>query len=266
MKYVSLFRPVDIGEFEECERLIPTFTSRMKVPNDSIVIGKYSVWPYAQELQTDLCYTGSNLINSPEQIRFINCFWDWYFELEEFTAKTYMAISELPKGKSFILKGQTKSKKDKWYTHCYAKNKTAAKKVFARLEDDSYIMAQGGIIIREKLDLKTIGTNRITKNPMFEEWRCFIHNGKVVSTGFYNKEAVGIMGRVDFPDDARVFVEKIIGSFKEAIPFYTIDIAKLSDDKTWKLIELNEGQMATLMGNSARDMYGHFAALNKENE
>jgi hypothetical protein len=266
MKYVSLFRPVDEGEFDDCRTLIPTFTSRMIIPENSIVIAKYSIWPYSLELQKDLDYRSSDLINSPDQINHINTFWDWYYELEAFTAPTYMTVEELPKGKSFILKGQTKSKKDKWFTHCFAKNKADAKKVYARLEQDSYIMAQGGIIIREALDLKKIGVNRFTNRPLFEEWRCFIHNGKIISTGFYNKESLGMMGRVELPNEAREFVEQVIAAFKTPIPFYTIDIAKLSDDKTWKLIELNEGQMATLMGNDARDVYGHFAALNKKEE
>lgn len=253
MSYVALFKPLDQFEFDCCSSQIPTYQSRMNIPKNSIVIAKYSTWPYPSELENDLKYINSKLINSSNQINKVNSFWPWYEKLENFTAKTYKSLEELPDDKSFILKGLTKSKKDKWNTHCFAKDKFSAKNVYAKLQEDSYITSQGGIIIREYID----NFVQLNDKPLFDEWRLFVANKQIISVGFYNLKEIESSSKFDGYE----FAKNIIDKLEDLIEFYTIDLARCTDG-SWKLIEINEGQMATLMGNDPMKIYKWFRNQN----
>jgi hypothetical protein len=77
MKPVLLFRKELASKYElrHAERYFPIKESRMKC-RDSLVIGRYSVLPYYNELERDLGIIGSRLANSFDEHRWITSYHD----------------------------------------------------------------------------------------------------------------------------------------------------------------------------------------------
>lgn len=250
MRYSVLFRSgVDREEQSICSSIIPTTNSRMTCKKGTTVIGRYSIWPYATELQNDLSYLDCKLINTPEQINWINSFWTWYNLIGEgLTPKSYKIEdirSNTHRG-DYILKGYTKSKKEKFKTHMYADGYNGIMSVYEKLKEDSFIMVQGGIVVRDFVNIKN-------------EYRAFVHNGKLICSALYTQDKKRNQD-MKVPVQGIEFINRVIKFIDKEISFYTIDIAQLQDG-TWTVVELNEGQMATLMGNSAFELYSYFSDL-----
>jgi hypothetical protein len=260
MKPVILFRPSLENEDElriVRESGLDVVTQRSLVPANSIVIGRYSVLPFYKELEYDLFVNGSYLINDLKQHSFIADVMSWSDLLGDLTPKTWDRMDVLPEGMSFVVKGQTNSRKDRWSTHMFAKDKHAAIDVTLRLQEDSLIQSQR-IYYREYVPLSTINGSRdlITGMPIGREYRFFCLNGKVLTGAWYWSSHVDRFPGVDLepPPIAFQTAESALDLIGDQANFVVVDVAQTADGR-WIVIELNDGQMSGLSETDPVELY-----------
>ena len=104
-------------------------------------------------------------------------------DLGDLTPATWDNLIHLPENKSFVLKGQTNSRKSKWLSDMFAIDKKAAIEVYGRLSGDGLIGDQK-VYIREYVPLKTylIGLNGL---PITKEFRFFVAYGEILCGAYY---------------------------------------------------------------------------------
>ena len=224
------------------------YSNRTAIPSNSIVIGRYSVLPFYQELEDDLKLHGSRLINSYSQHRFVADISNWYPNLREYTPRTWLSLQEWIEDpvkdsiENFVLKGYINSRKQLWNTHMFAISKDVTT-VWNRLMDDSMISEQG-VCIREYIPLLSIKGDF---SEVKEEYRFFILNNKVIASGFYwsnhaDEIAFSPISPESVPDIWLSDIKEIVSA---NCNFYTIDVGFTKSGEPI-LIELNDGQMAGL--------------------
>ena len=255
MKPTILFRK-DIDseeEFEIAKKYFNVVESRMEIKN-SLVIPRYSALPFYKELENDLEYNNSKLINSYKQHKYIADF-EYYYDIEDLTPKTYFKLDEVPEGGPYVVKGKTNSRKFDWNTMMFAKDRRRAIEVACDLRKDSMIQQQD-IIVREFVPLAKVeeGVNGL---PMSNEWRFFCLYDKILSYGFYWTIAE-IEGKLE--EEGYNLVLKVIEKVKDNVNFFVVDIAQ-KETGEWIVVELNDGQMSGLSNNDPDVLYNNLAAL-----
>ena len=256
------------AEFEICREVFgdENVTLSRMIPKNEVVIGRYSVLPHYQELVRDLDFNNCKLINSYQQHKWIvDC--DWINDLKDYTFETFFDYNfHLSPEDRYIVKGKVNSRKEQWDTLMYAPNKIKASEIAAELCHDPLINPQG-IIYRRFHELEKFGeTERGT--PIVNEWRIFILDGKIVSSGFYWKGFIELDNSVekDFQRGGMIFVGRILNHLSDCVDsfslprFLVIDIAKDVHGKWW-VVEVNDGQMSGLQGNSTRLFYTRLREL-----
>jgi hypothetical protein len=241
MQPVVLFRNIDCPEeYQTCSKYFLTVENRVAIPQNSLVIGRYSVLPYYKELEKDLSLLNSKLINSYEQHRYVADIRIWYPDLKEFTPKTYSEWYGLQEGR-YIVKGVTNSRKHLWNTHMFAENLESLYKVVNSCLDDTFIADQG-VVVREFVSLKTfdIGINGL---PVTEEYRTFWMGENFIGGGFYWSEHPDY--EQPLPDDGLAFAQSMAKIVSQNINFFVIDIARTAEGN-WIVVELNDGSMSGL--------------------
>jgi hypothetical protein len=267
--YKILFRK-DLAteeEFQIAKKYFITSESRSSSRLcNSTIIARYSALPFYKELENDLMWNSSKLVNSYKQHQFIADMENWYEPLKKFTPETWFSVTEaLDKSsnneKSFVLKGCTNSKKFLWDTHMFAKNKMDLINVYCNLLDDTFISSQK-IYIREFVKLNTfcISPHGL---PIAEEYRVFVFKDKILSCGFYwSGYAEEFKDKIKKPgqesiDYVKDFVQPIIDIVKDHTSFYVLDVAK-KENGDWILVEINDGQMSGLSENDPDFLYSNF--------
>lgn len=216
------------------------------IGNDNIVIGRYSVLPYYQELEQDLKPKFLRLVNSFSQHRYVADLQNWFGDFEDITPKTWFRLVDVPQNEpgSFFLKGETNSRKHLWNTHSFAPDRSKVMQVACRLMDDSLIGSQN-IYVRQFEEFENFGesTNGL---PISNEWRVFSLNGNIVDCGWYWSDHPELAGTIDKQLEMGPpfsFIQNIADRLKDKIPFACFDVAKRKDGR-WRLVELNDGQMS----------------------
>lgn len=261
MRPVVLFR-AGLAEEEEmsvCQKYFPVITQRSHVKEGDLVIPRYSALPWYQELEADVEYNGGKLINSYREHCYVADLRTWYYDLGDFTPRTWFYMDQLPTEGPFVLKGQTNSKKHNWRTHMFAKDKYEAIQVHSRLSADGYVGYQQ-IYARQYVPLRKF-TEGIQGLPITEEYRFFVLDGEVVSGAFYWSEHTEyIQEEFDFEPDPNFvpkdFLKKIIGIVAPKVRFFVVDIAR-TETGDWIVIELNDGQMSGLSDNKPNELYSN---------
>jgi hypothetical protein len=230
----------ELGEYDSCSKFLPTYECRTNIPENSIVVGRYSVLPYYEELTKDLLQKKSKLINDYSEHVYIADISNYYEDLKEFTPKTWRDWSDLPSDISFVIKGKTNSKKFNWNDLMFCKDINEVKIKANRLLNDTFI-SQQGIVVREYVPLKKfdIGINGI---PISNEWRFFCLGEKIIDYGYYWYEDYAPK---NIEEGAITLVEKIMPIISKNTNFYVIDVAE-TEKGDWIVIELNDGQMSGL--------------------
>ena len=235
-------------------------TQRAEIPQNSLVIPRYSALPNYKELEKDIKILGSRLINSHSEHAYVADLKNWYYDLEDLTPKTWFRLHEVdPAEAPFVLKGATNSKKHSWNTHMFAESKEDAGRVYSRLSQDGYIGYQD-IYVRKFVELNTYDTG-IQGIPITEEYRFFVLDGKVIGKGFYWSEHVEWLRSeksID-PDVNSVpqdFIDEVIKRVAPKIRFFVVDVARTKSGE-WIVIELNDGQMSGLSEVNAHVLYGN---------
>lgn len=266
MKPVILFRAPDASygdEIAAASKYFDVIHSRMHTPKDALVIGRYSVLPFYKELEEDLQYNGSQLINTYRMHRYIADISAWYMDFEDITPRTWFRLQDIPKnGGPYVLKGETNSRKYDWLTHMYAKDTEAAGVVYSNLMRDSLIGSQN-ICIREYVPLRTLKVD-VTGLPITEEYRFFILYGKVISSGFYwssHYDQLRLLSscKLDPKQVPQDFLDDICERVKDRVNAVVVDIARKADGG-WIVIELNDLQQSGLSENDADTMYKNLRA------
>ncbi len=264
MKPVILFRQ-NRDNYKECEfeiasKYFNVVETRAKIPNNSIVIGRYSVLPYFRELEKDVIDLGSVLINSSKQFEWIEQF-KYYNALSEFTFKTWFNGSDIPDDETkFIVKGVTNSRKSHFNTKMFAPTKRDANLIATELQADGLI-GQQDIIFREYIPLKTF---EISMNglPITNEFRFFFYKTNLLSFGYYWANADHPeYGTID--EDGLAFAHKVAEIASKYNNFFVVDIAE-KESGGWILVELNAGEMSGISMNNPEELYSNLAKCFEE--
>lgn len=278
MNVKMLFR-VDISslcEFACAKKYFDVYGSRMEVPKDSLVVGRYSVLPYYRELQRDLSFNGSRLINNVAEHKYIADF-DWYHDIADLTPRTWFnattasfAFDDLPHG--MVLKGRTNSSKS--WEWMYAKTKEDFFRIDKYLHQNK-MLAHQGIVYREYVPLDIVEKSCIPNSFDFvNEWRCFFYKNSLLAMGYYWTMAeLSSIEKANEQDlcDARTVAYNAASKLAKHTNFFVVDIAKTAEGK-WIVIEVNDGQMSGLSCCNEEELYSNLKSrivveqgLNNEN-
>lgn len=243
-------------EFTAALEYMKVETSRC-VCKDTTVFGRYSVLPYYEDLEQDLNWMGSRLINSHEQHRWIANF-DYYNELSEYTFQSWTerqfpySTYEGP----FVVKGMTNSKKHNWNSMMFAKDRREAVEVAIKLRQDELIGRQK-LIYRKYTPLVTyeMGLNGLA---FTNEWRFFFLGKKLIAHGYYWSEAEDVE-TPRLSEEGLVFAQEVANIASEHVNFFVLDIGE-KQEGGWVLVEINDAQMAGL---SLIDPHMFYRGLNE---
>lgn len=190
------------------------------------------------------------LINTPEEYEKYHLLPNWYDDFKEITAKsiwTENLTDESIKGvlqkfpKSVIVKDYVKSRKHEWDEACFIPDVEDVKKAmeviktFIKRQDDSLI---GGVVLREFLDLKTIGHHEKSGMPISEEYRVFVLNNYPIVMDSYWHHSENMLSL-----EEKKWIEDISKTLKSN--FVTIDLARKTDGEL-VIMELGDGQVSGL--------------------
>lgn len=262
MRPVIFYRDFDIrqfqGELEAASSNFKTISQRTNVEENDLVICRYSALPLYKELERDIVNLGGTMINSYSQHRYVADLKNWYYDLEDLTFKTWFQASDVPANHpgSFILKGETNSKKFQWNTHMFAKDYSGISPVLVNLMNDGLVGSQS-IYVREYVPLKTYMESfqgmRIT-----DEYRFFIAYGEIISGAYYWSSHIEELSEAGFCPNANDvpsdFLNDVISRVGDSINFWVLDVAQ-TEDGIWKVVELNDGQMSGLSENKPTELY-----------
>lgn len=228
---------------------------RLKLRGDKIEnLTIYRGWMMKPEMYMafyeKLLEEGVSLINTPEEYEKYHLLPNWYNDFKEITAKSSWtedlsdeSIKKLLKDftGAVIVKDYVKSRKHEWEEACFIPDVTdvdnAMKviKTFIKRQDDSLV---GGIVLREFLDLKTIGYHKISGMPISEEYRVFVLNNKPLIMDSYWNELESNLS-LDEENWILEIAEKLESKF------VTIDFARKTDGSI-VIMELGDGQVSGL--------------------
>ena len=190
---------------------------------------------------------GSHLINSYQEHRNIADLFNWVPLLEGFTAPAFRThdIPNLPREGEWFVKGATNSGKNRWFEMCYANGRDRLVEVVRNNQLDGWIASQE-IAIRPFQRYRQVA-EAVTGQPVFNEWRVFILDGRVLADGFYwssftdevsEKTQVGL-----HPGRRLALLDQVIPLVKHLARFLVIDLAETVDGD-WQVVELNDGCMS----------------------
>lgn len=267
MRPVVLFRGAlaEEGELEVCRQYFSVWESRMLVPENSLVIGRYSVLPYYDELERDLALRGSRLLNTYAEHQFIADVMNWGGEngiLASLTPRSWTAWGNLPEG-SYIVKGRTNSRKQQWNTHCFAATKADIPRIAQRLWDDALLKEQG-LVVREYVPLKQLGEG-LNGLPISNEWRTFWLKGAdgkpvLLASGFYWASHPELESKARLTPEALVVGAQAALRIVEHATFFVLDLAEAAKGD-WIVVEINDGQMSGLSCVDPSELYGNLKEI-----
>jgi hypothetical protein len=146
-----------------------------------------------------------------------------------------------------VLKDYLKSQKHYWHEACFIPDVTdsahvaAVARRFIELQGDTLV---GGLVFREYLPFKRCGVHPRSKFPLAHEWRAFLWKGQVIHlTKMWPNEDYHT-----YPLDALSELTRNVMD----LPFVAVDVAQLDDDK-WKVVEINDGGIASFPEERQRD-------------
>jgi hypothetical protein len=157
--------------------------------------------------------------------------------------------------KPLILKDYLKSRKHEWFDACFIKDASDIDECVRVMANFFTLQGRdfyGGLVFREFLQLKKLGTHPKSGMPLPVEFRTFFLNQKPIITSLYwNND-------IPYPDDVETppqdWLEEI--GKKLISPLVALDIAPSEDGKWW-VIEVNDGGSAGYPDNvDSKEFYG----------
>lgn len=203
------------------------------------------------------------LINSPKEYSQYNLIVNWYNDFRLDTARTVWNHSNKINDallclKSFdssvIIKDYVKSRKHEWNDACFISNPqdlNQATKVITNFIERQGVNFNGGIVIRDFLQLKQIGYHKKSLMPIFEEYRAFIFHHQIIAIDHYwENDNLLVFSKNDYHWLYQQ-IKKINSNF------VTIDFARTIDG-TLVIIELGDGQVSGLQQIEPSAFYFNF--------
>lgn len=232
-----------------------------KIPADSIVFPRFRSIPFGKELADSVAEQGSSLVNSWDEYRYISDLPAWVHALDDLTPAAYGigVLDSLPEGEYFV-KGETNSAKHDWLGSAYAPDLDSLHTVISNLKQHSVVGSQN-LVIRPFVHYRQLAVME-SQQPIFNEWRVFILNGKVMAKGFYwSKQQHLFAAETIQPLNQAAFDETLqtaISRVGRAVPFLVLDLAE-KPDGSWQVIELNDGNMSGLCGVNPVELWANIA-------
>lgn len=251
------------GELDVCKHYLHTSRYRSHLRN-KLVIGRYSVLPFYQELEAELKSNGCRLVNTYEQHAWIADVLAWAGDastgvegaLTGLTPKSWSTWASLPSNTSFVVKGKTNSRKFEWNRRMFAKSREDVPGIARSLYDDTMINEQG-LVVREYIPLRKLDEG-INGLPVSEEWRCFFYRDRLLSKGFYWTNFPEVFDQVEWTAAAETFAHEAAEKARRHADFFVLDIARRADGG-WIVIEVNDGQMSGLSLCDPHELYQNLA-------
>lgn len=248
---------MDQVELQAAKEYFDCLPSRMVISRGDLVIPRYSLYPWAKELISDIEYVGAKTINSYSQVQYISDLGNYIPDLGELTPLTWTDITAIPEG-SFVLKGETNSKKNQWNKLMFASNKQEAIRIYGELSEDSLIGNQK-IYIREYVPLKKFMTG-VNGQPIVNEYRFFIAYGNIVAGGYYWQNYIcdlvdnGISPSIE--NVPTIFLQEVIDRIGDNSNAFVVDVAE-TEDGEWMVVELNLFEQSGLSEIHPRVLYNN---------
>lgn len=254
----------ELGEYEVAQQYFDVIESRAQVQRGDVVLCRYSCLPYYSELERDVQQLGGTMVTQYRQHCYVADMQNWYRDLESLTPKTWFSLADMMSSQypgPFVLKGATNSRKNLWRTHMFAQDRDAAREVYFRLMQDPMISDQG-VVFRAYEPFVQYGES-LSGAPVTREFRVFVWRGAVVTGGFYWSSQLDLFEDSQIPDFHDVpegFIETVVKAVGDQIPFWVFDCAERQDG-TWRVVELNDGQMSGLSCIEPEVLYGTLAKM-----
>jgi len=212
--------------------------------------------PYYQEMSNA---SSGKLVNSPDDYQWSFNFPKWYevftnhetpksitFTGDEISSLGLVKVAELVSqqvgAKPLIIKDWLKSRKHEWFDACFIKDASDINESVRVMTNFFELQGRdfyGGLVFREYLTLRKLGTHPQSKMPLPVEFRTFFLNQKpLVTTKYWNND---ISYPVDVESPPEAWLQDI--GKKMQSPFVALDIAQSEDGKWW-VIEVNDGGSA----------------------
>lgn len=259
-KPVILFRKFKgyEDELKIASKYFDVYESIMDIPHDSLVLGRYSVIPYYNELERDLAKINSKLVNSYFDHQYISEM-GYVLDLEDVTPKTYFSPNDLPlKDNAYILKGKTNSRKEQWKDKMFARNKKDAISIYLELMNDPNL-AEQGVVFREYLKLNKISES-VNGMPFSNEWRFFFYKEELIEYNYYWSQSDIIPTKDKLNSEGIDFAKEIAKKVSSRVNFFVLDIAE-KENGEWTLIEINDGQMSGLSEIDVEHFYSNLSKV-----
>lgn len=223
------------------------------IPEDSLVIPRYSMMPFYNDQEREIKNLKSQLINDCYQHAYVADLQNYVYDLKELTPRTWTSLQDLPDNVSFVLKGETNSRKAQWLKSMFAQDKQAAVNVYNELTNDSLIGYQK-IYIREYVPLFKY-LEGINGMPVTREFRFFVAYDNILCGDYYWQNYVDDLPERPNPKDVPLsFLQEVISRVGSQCNFYTIDVGQTIHGD-WIVIELNDGIQAGLSCNDPNFLY-----------
>ena len=254
---VILFRETlaEAAELAIARKFFPVIRDRERAAQGDLIVGRYSVLPYYDELARGLTLSRATLINSYREHRYVADIRQWYPDFEDVTPKTWSRVEDCPHDQpgAFVLKGSTNSRKHLWDTHMFARDRRSVWRVLDNLLNDPLVPEQG-IVIRQYVPLRQLAEPGVHRLPVTNEWRVFYLNGMPLAQGYYWSEADLPAGSLPVPPPP-AFVKEVGQRLVGKCPFVIGDFGETAAGY-WTLIELGDAQMGGLSCIPAESLYG----------
>jgi hypothetical protein len=230
----------------------------------------YRGWMLAPDqyasLHAALASKGDLLLTTPEAYRHVHWLPDSYEAIQQWTARSaWLPAAEVSEERAvalartfgkrpLLVKDYVKSRKHEWAEACFIPDATdgaAVTRVIRRFLELTGDELQGGLVLREFLDLERVGTHPRSGMPLAREWRVFWLDGVPVLVAPYGPEVTGEPPPVEAFAPAAARVQS---------RFFTMDLARRTSGD-WIIVELGDGQVAGLPeGADPAAFYGAIAA------
>lgn len=265
MRTVVLLRPDEDTWAEEqaASKFLPVLHSIEEVSSGDLVVGRFSLHPFYDLIEQEINARGAQLLLPYQQYEYIADMRNWYPDLSEFTPRTWFGQSpscvpsDVPG--PFFVKGITNSLKSTW-SRAFAQDREDLGRVLAESQADALVGAQPSVV-RQWVPLRTFFA-KANGQPVTEEYRFFILDGQVLSSGFYWASQADKVKATGFvPDSSRidsVWLAQVIA--RVPVRFFALDVAVTADGGLL-VVELNDPGLSGLCGNDPRVLYRKLSLL-----
>lgn len=250
------------NEAAVASQYLPTVASRTRVPQNSLVVGRYSVLPFYQELERDLAVYGARLVNTYAEHAYIADVMAWggpagVLGERGMTPRTWSDWYDLPLHISYVVKGRTNSRKFEWATRMFCATRADVPAVANSLLDDTFIREQG-LVVREFVPLMRLGVG-INNLPISNEWRTFwfsdANGTHLLCRGFYWRGThPELEEAARWTEEAEDLTQRAAQLVGQHATFFVLDVAQKANGG-WTVIEVNDGQMSGLSGCDPHALY-----------